>query len=268
MKDMRSQAKASSAAKLRAITGENPVAKAATKYATNDSGQTEDTQKVPTRANGGQVMGPSYMSRMGAPASVMTAEGDNETANSRFQRNQWERDQRQADNQAQRRLDRPMRTIQPGQPPRVGVRIGPTVPPPTPRPGVGAPISGGLTPIPGLPGSMAGGPGGGMPGTMAGGPGLSAPTVAPPTPLNPVGGADIGGPTPAFGSPLGAAVPPMGGNPMMPPVGLGSQGFKRGGAVKIGKGAKPFPAKGAPKGGAGGGLGRLQDAAAQKRAPK
>lgn len=55
MHSMKSQAKSSAASKKAAIMGQSPIAKAATKYATNTSGQTGEKQKYPTRAMGGMV---------------------------------------------------------------------------------------------------------------------------------------------------------------------------------------------------------------------
>lgn len=293
MKDMRAQAKSGHAARLARITGSNPVASAATKYATNDSGQAIDTQKVPTRANGGMVTGDSAgngYARGGMTDDVGVS-------------------------QMPRRLDRPQRVSviagpRPGGGPgsalgSIGRPMGPggmggIIDPTGMVNGGGDPVMGGPMGGRGNEGGGMGNPAGIMPPVLAGPTPIPRPVPVPRPMPGTVGGGGVntgpmappmvgGGLPGAGGSAIGLPIgrPPMGQNPMIDPqqrMAMGSMGFKRGGAVKGGlpkpgpgekisapimnvnkpvPAAKGFPA--APKGGAGGGLGRLQDAAAQKK---
>lgn len=55
MHSMRKDAKSSSKSKMNRMLASNPVARAASDYATLGSGQVTDRQKIPTRATGGRV---------------------------------------------------------------------------------------------------------------------------------------------------------------------------------------------------------------------
>lgn len=216
MKDLRNSAKASSKSKMKAMLGMNDVSRKADKYATNNSGQTGEKQKVPTRAMGGFVGGEDRVEGFGGA----------------------------------RRLDRPS---------RVGVMVG-------------APTGNGGG-HPNWPGGQGGGNWGGNkafprgPGDWKnnwgdGGTGAPEPMAVGPIP-SPVPNATVPGVVDSQGGVgSGAPWPPIGRNPMLRKPIMDPRGaFKKGGAVKAKK------AKGGVvmKAGAGSGLGRLENAAAQKK---